>query len=53
MPGLELDADVVKAQVTNFKTAEADILKKSGTPLTKKKAKTLRREMLSRSSLRK
>ncbi|MDA8231007.1 MAG: toll/interleukin-1 receptor domain-containing protein [Magnetospirillum sp.] len=31
VPGLELDADVVKTQVTMFKNTEAEILKKIGT----------------------
>jgi hypothetical protein len=41
VPGLELDADVVKAQVATFKSVEADILKKAGTPLTKKQSENL------------
>jgi hypothetical protein len=38
VPGLELDADVVKVQVAAFKTTEAEILKKIGTPAGKKAA---------------
>ena len=34
--GLELDPDVVKTQVTAFKTTEAEILKKIGSPIVKK-----------------
>jgi hypothetical protein len=38
VPGLELDADVVKVQVTTFKTTEAEILKKINAPVGKKGA---------------
>lgn len=38
VPGLELDADVVKVQVTTFKTTEAEILKKINAPAGKKGA---------------
>jgi hypothetical protein len=38
VPGLELDADVVKVQVAAFKTTEAEILKKINTPAGKKGA---------------
>lgn len=36
VPGLELDADVVKVQVATFKATEAEILKKINTPTGKK-----------------
>lgn len=36
IPGLELDADVVKAQVTAFRAAEDEILRKLNTPAPKK-----------------
>ena len=38
VPGLELDADVVKVQVATFKATEAGILKKIDTPAGKKGA---------------
>jgi hypothetical protein len=38
IPGLELDADVIKVQVAAFKAAEADLLKKMNTPGGKKGA---------------
>lgn len=38
VPGLELDADVVKVQVATFKTTETEILKKINTPAGKKGA---------------
>jgi cell fate (sporulation/competence/biofilm development) regulator YmcA (YheA/YmcA/DUF963 family) len=41
VPGLELDADVVKVQVSTFKTIEAEILKKTSTPESRKEMKDL------------
>ncbi len=38
VPGLELDADVVKVQVATFKTTEGEILKKISAPAGKKGA---------------
>jgi hypothetical protein len=38
VPGLELDADVVKVQVATFKATEAEILRKINTPAGKKGA---------------
>jgi hypothetical protein len=38
VPGCELDLDVLKAQVASFKTTEAEILKKIGTPSSKKES---------------
>jgi hypothetical protein len=44
VPDLELDADVIKVQVSTFKSTEAEILKRIGTPLTKKESKELAEE---------
>jgi hypothetical protein len=44
VPGLELDADVVKVQVASFKTTEAEILKKLSTPQARRESKELPEE---------
>lgn len=41
VPNLELDPDVVKAQVATFKATEAEILKKIDAPISKKERKEI------------